>query len=444
MSMGGGRSMEGKGPAGHGSDSRKRMFLLILFAFIFLSISSTFAEAAVRDSIRNGWSHMRTYVLSGPFWINTLIIFAVGFILYTILIAKSMGGGDNSTKIMMYIVLALIAIVIATKFVGANGAPEYIWNNDQFRNFTRFLIGPRESLGACSGSHSGIRAWLGWEPNPPCCGTGAYFTSAGGQRVCKQAILRTNQNGTGLPALIIGFLALYLLFGAYGSKLGFDRMGSSGGKWFPIMLSLILAAMIANDRIPKNHILMIAGWVAFLLIGNALSKSFAGDDKKSSKKGLGFGLAYALVQLVLNMLGTSLWGTSVNASDFGSSTVVWNLLIGIGLGYLYSYMSSGNGIWKKVSDELRKKKEKDIEELAKRGEMRKALLRTIPIFGKHWSPKDEAEALKKKVKEITEELEMINRLYRVSPAPNAAQRAEIDSKVARLQDKIKDALKKNL
>ncbi|MBU2561953.1 MAG: hypothetical protein KKD17_06680 [Nanoarchaeota archaeon] len=429
--------------AGH-SESRKKMFMFMLFAFVFLSISSTFAEAAVRDSIRNAWGHMRTYVFSAPFWVNALIIFAVGFILYTVLIAKAMGyGSDNSTKIMMYIVLALIAIVIATKFVGANGAPEYLWNNDQFRNFTRFLIGPKESLGTCSGSHSGIRAWLGWEPNPPCCGTGSYFTSAGGQRVCKQAILRTNQNGTGLPALIIGFLALYLLFGAYGSKLGFDRMGSSGGKWFPIMLSLVLAAMIANDRIPKNHILMIAGWVAFLLIGSSLSKSFGGDDKKGGKKGIGFGLAYALVQLVLNMLGTSLWGGHVNASDFGASTVVWNLAIGLGIGYLYSAISGGKGILGTISEERRKKREEDVKELARRGELAKAILRGMPIFGSHWSPKNQAEDLRKKVKELTDDLDMVNCLYTTTPPPSPTLRAEIKNKITRLQDKLKEEIKKS-
>ncbi|MBW2971465.1 hypothetical protein KY359_00370, partial [Candidatus Woesearchaeota archaeon] len=245
------RAGQGKSTPEDNGRNKKAMIVLLL-ALVFFSLSATVAEAALRDSIRSGWSSIRVYVLSAPFWVNVLILFGVGMVLYTLLLAKSMGS-DNSTKAIIYIVLILIAIVIATKFMGDDGKPEYLWRNDQFRNFTRFLIGPKDSLGACPSSHSGWRALAGLNPNPPCCGTGAYWTLAEGERVCKQAILRTNVAGTGLPALIFAFLAFYLLFGAYGGKLGFDRMGSGGGKWFPIFLSLVLAALIANERVPKNH-----------------------------------------------------------------------------------------------------------------------------------------------------------------------------------------------
>jgi len=436
-------------------DSLKRVLLFAMLSVMLTAVASTVVEAAAMDSVRNAWGSMRVYVLSGPFWINALIVFAGIFLLYTLLLSSKLGGSDSTTKVIMYIVIGIIALVIATKFIDpATGAPEYIWHNDQFRMFTRFLIGPEagQGPGACAApEHSWWRSWVPFglaEPNPPCCGAGAYFTQAHGrQDVCKQAILRTNDNGVGLPAFIIATILFYLLFASQGKKLGFDSMGSSGGKWFPIVLSVVLGAMMANERVAKNNILIIGGWIALVMLGNKLSKTLGGEggakDEKGDKRGFGFGLAYALIQLILNMLGTSLWGGNVTSSDIGTGTILWNILIGFGMGWIYSVLTGEKGVLGAISKARREKAAKDIEDLTKKGKYKQAFLRGLPIIGSKWSPEDKAEKLRKDVREITDDIEMVRRLYNVkTDTSDPALTREIDEKVKRLEKKLADALKK--
>jgi hypothetical protein len=425
-----------------------------MMSVVLTAVASTVVEAAAMDSVRSAWGSMRVYVLSGPFWINALIVFAGIFLLYTLLLSSKLGGSDNTTKIMMYIVIGIIALVVATKFVDpGTGAPEYIWHNDQFRMFTRFLIGPEQSLGACAApEHSFWRSLLPFglgEPNPPCCGPGAYFMTAHGrQDVCKQAILRTNDNGVGLPAFIIATILFYLLFASQGKSLGFDSMGASGGKWFPIVLSVVLGAMMANERVAKNNILIIGGWVAFIMLGSKLSKTLGGQggekDEKGNKKGFGFGLAYALIQLILNMLGTSLWGGSVSAGEIGTGRILFNILIGFAIGWLYSVLTGEKGILGSIMKARREKASKDIEELTKKGKYGQALLRGLPFIGGRWAPEDKAEKMRKDVREITDDIDLVRRLYNIrtdQSDPNLT--TEIDEKVKRLEKKLSETLKKS-
>lgn len=423
---------------------QRRIWLLTLMMTLSFFASAAVVEAGPLDSLRSGWGQVRTYVLSMQFWVNALIIFGVLFILFTLTLKKSMGS-DKTTMTVMYVIIGIAALIIATKVVASNGVPQYIWHNDNIRDGVQFLFGPSRPLGPCRAPDaSWLRnIWSDYVSNPPCCGTGAYFKSLpNNPNACKQAILRTNGNGSGLPAFIIAAILFYLLFNGYGKNLGFDRTG----KWMPIALSLILAALLANERITKNQILVIGGWVAVLLIGNKLSKSMTGDrDPKGTKKGFGFGLAYAFVSLILNMLGTSLWGGTVTAGEIGVASIFKNLIIGFAVGFIYSFFAGG-GILGKIMDQRRKKMEKDIAKHIDDGKIWEPYLRSIPYFGaKHWSPKDTVKKKKADVETLSRQLDEVSQLYRLTADQdkrNEKLYKAINDKVKRIEDKIAETLNK--
>ncbi len=413
-----------------------KIFLMMVVSLMLISLVAAPAEAGIKDSVKTFWSKTGPYVKSPAFWVNSIIIFAALFMLYTALLSSKVGS-DKTQQTMVYIVIGLVAIIIATKFVGA-GVPQYLWHNDNFRKTTQFLIGPSQEMGACAEpAHSFWKALFGFNPNPPCCGSGAYFNAKG---ICRQAILRTNENGSGLPALIIASILFFLLLSAYGKELGFQSMGANGGKWFPIILSLLLGALLANERITKNNLVIIGGWIAVILIGNSLSKSLSGDkDPKGTKKGFGFGLAFAFVQLVASMLGTTLFGTKVNASDIGFAMIFWNLMLGLFIGYIYSILT-GQGILGRVLEDRKKKAEADVKELLDKGKYLDAFLRSLPFIGEKYSPKKDAEKARKDIEKITQDIEYVKNLYTITNNP--ATTTELDNQIAKLETKLTDAIKK--
>ncbi len=421
---------------------KMKIWMLVLFIGLSFFANAVVVEAGPFDSIRTGWSQIRTYILSMQFWINALILFGVLFILFTLLLKKHMGS-DKTTMTVMYIIIGVAALIIATKFV-VGGVPQYMWHNEGFRDTTQFLIGPSRPLSPCAAPNPPWWRNIGssWFSNPPCCGTGAYFkATADNPAACKQAILRTNTGGSGLPAFIIAGLLFFLLFNGYGKNLGFDRTG----KWMPIILSLILAALLANERVTKNQILTIGGWITVLLIGNKLSKSMSGEkDPKGTKKGFGFGLAYAFVSLILNMLGTSLWGGTVAAGDVGVASILWNLGIGFMIGFIYSFFAGG-GILGKILDERKKKTESDITKLVQSGKIKEPFLRALPFIGDRWAPKDNVKKMQGNIEKLTGQLDEIKKLYRLTAdegTRNPNLYDQINEKVEKIENKIAESLRK--
>jgi hypothetical protein len=431
--------MRARQKSGKGNDvscTGKKVALLILLVLFMLSITASAAEASVSGSIKNTWSKMRNYVKSGAFWLNVIVFFAIGFIIYSLTLGKSQS--DTTQKVMMYLLIGVVAVIIATKIVAENGAPQFIWHNNQFRRFTQFMIGPSTALGDCEAPpHSFWRSLTGIEPNPPCCGDGAYQIMIRGDLVCKQALLRINNNGSGLPALIVSFLLFMLLFSAFGKNLGMD---GDSGKWIKWALTIVLSALVTNQRITKNNLVIIGGWIAFILIGKKLAKSMSGDkDGKGGKAGFGYGLAFALVQLIANMLGTSLFGGNVNAGEIGFNSIVINIFWGLLIGYAYGALF-GEGILGKINEKRRKEKEADVQKLIDDGKIIKPFLRSLPIIGRFWRPKDAAAKSKKDIKKVVEELSEIKDLY---TAPTGSKLdAEMKAKITRLEDRLADLIKK--
>ncbi|MBW2996821.1 hypothetical protein KY349_00605 [Candidatus Woesearchaeota archaeon] len=378
----------------------KRILLLLLIVLVLFTITADAAEAAAMDRIKNTWSKASKYVKSGAYWVNALIIFIIGFLLFTFLL-KDKIGSDNTQKAIMYILLVVIALLIASKIL-AGGVPQYMWKTEQLDRFTRFLIGPRAavSTGDCSG-------------------TGAYFTQVREETVCRQAILRTNQSGAGLPAFIVAFLLLYLMFNVYGERFGFDKMGAGGGKWFPIILSMMFAGLIANNGTTKNMLLVTGGWIAVVLIGAAMSKTMSDEkDQSGMKKGLAFGIAFAFVQLILNMLGTSLFGAEYAAADIDMTIIFRNLLIGIIVGVIYSFMAR-KGVGRNWRDHVNRKQEEEIRQLEEQGSYGKAWLKQagflekLPWIGKRIKKWLTPKELDKKISAERKIDESIARLWNI-------------------------------
>jgi|GEM_PF-2854249 len=421
---------------------RNRKFLTILLLSVILFLwSSTIVEAKALDTIKTGWSKMRPFAFSGAFWVNAIVIFGALFLLYSLLLANKIGS-DQTTATMMYIVIGIVAIVIATKFV-AGGVPQAIWSSDTFWKFAQFLIGPKEELRDCGETaHSFWKSLLGINPNPPCCGAGAYKPIIRGAEVCRQAILRTNENGSGLPAFILASIMFYLLFMVYGDKLGFNKMGGDASKWMPIILALMIGALLANERITKNNLIIIGGWVAVILIGSSLSKSLTGEnDPKGAKKGFGFGLAFAFVQVIANMLGTSLFGGTVAANEIGAAMIIKNIFIGMAIGFVYS-IAKGEGVLGRVIEDFKKKKAEDVERLLTDKKYGHAAMRMIPGLGWFWRLKDEEKKKKKTAEELSKQLNSVTKLYgqalraRADPATLARLQKQIETLQARLMEEI--------
>lgn len=357
----------------------KRILLLLLIVLVLLTITADAAEAAAMDRVKDTWAKASKYVKSSAYWVNAFIIFIIGFLLFTFLL-KDKIGSDNTQKAIMYILLVIIALLIASKIL-AGGVPQYMWKTEQLDRFTRFLIGPMNavSTGDCSG-------------------TGSYFTQVRGETVCRQAILRVNQSGAGLPAFIVAFLLLYLIFNVYGDRFGFDKMGAGGGKWFPIIISVMFAGLIANNGTTKNMLLVSGGWIAVVFLGASLSKTMSDEkDQSGMKKGLAFGIAFAFVQLILNMLGTSLFGAEYAAADVDMTVILRNLLLGIVVGVIYSFMAR-KGVYGDWRGNVNRKQEEEVRQLEEEGSYGKAWLKQagflekLPWIGKRikkWlSPKE--------------------------------------------------------
>lgn len=405
-------------------NSRKRILLLIVIAFVLFA-NAFIVEAAAKDSIKSAVGSMKTFALSGAFWINAFIIFGVLYIANTLLFKDKYGSG-NFNKIVMLVIIGLIAMAVSSKVTDDAGKPMYIWDKQTAQDAVQFFLGPSaaNAQASCSSQPSFWMSIAGVEPNPPCCGSGAYFVNVKNEKSCKQAILRTNDDGSGLPAFIIAAILIILLFKFYGKNLNLDS-GTGIGKWTPFILSIILGALIANQRVRQQSIVIVAGWVAVFLIGNKLSKTLSDDPKATPKKAFGFALAFALVQLIANMLGTSLFGGEVSGSEIDTGLIIKNLLIGAVVGIVYSMLTGGKGFIADWFKSLSDKKKKDIEKYKSEDKWGKALVRGLPGIGWFFRVKPNAAALRQRQQEINRLQRQLNNVVRhqrnilTNPAPTA-------------------------
>jgi len=418
-----------------------KIAMLLLLSFVLVAVFSVPAEAAIQDSLRSFWSQISVFVKSWQFWVNSFIVFAGLFLLYTLLLSGKVGN-DTGKQVMVYIIIIIAALIISSKIVDASGVPEKIWSNERFRSFTQFLIGPAEPLGECGTTDmpSFWKSMTGTTPNPPCCGTGAYTKDIGGKPLCKQAILRTNESGAGLPAFLIASILFFLLFSSFGDKLGFKSMGGKAGEWFPIVLSVLLGALMANERITKSNVIMIGGWVAVLMIGKSLSKSLSDEkDEKGTKKFLGFALAFAFVQLIANMLGTSLFGGEVTAEDIGAPQIIKNLLVGLVIGGVYSLMAGGSGIFGELRKNLKDKQREDIKKQVNDGKFWAPFMRSLPLIGRFFKPKKEAAENQRRDEQIMAQINRLSAEYdseRARPHPDIGRMRLLERHINQLVDSL--------
>ncbi|MBW2964183.1 hypothetical protein KY363_01875, partial [Candidatus Woesearchaeota archaeon] len=301
---------------------------------------------------------------------------------------------------------------------------------------------------------SQVKAILNWDPNPPCCGTGAYETTEKGKLVCRQALLRTNENGSGLPALLVSFLAFFLLFKVFGDKLGFGDTGSGGGKWLPIILSGVLAALMTNQRVTKNTIIMIAGWVAVVLIGTKLSKKWSenteeGGSRRSNhtKKLFAFGLAVAAVELACNLLGGSLFGGTVAAGDISFGRILWVLVIGLPFGFVYSLLTT-DGLWRRIRGKADDEWKRRVDEDFANGNYGKSIFDNRPEVRDYIAEKRRKEEEKKArlLEAMNQQLAQLTAMYNANLAarpPNQTELENLDRQIRELRERYFRMIEEN-
>lgn len=396
-----------------------RILLVMVILLVLFSISADAAEAKVTDTIKKAWNSSRKYVKSPAYWVNALIVFGALFLLQIAFLRDKLGS-DTVQKVILYIVLGLLALVISTKIVASNGVPQYVWKVGSFAQFVRFLLGTGPE--------------------------GTYTKTVGGETVTRQGIFRANDNGAGLPALIVAFVLLYLLGNKYKSELGFD---AAGGRWLQVTLSAILAALIANQGTTKNMLIIIGGWIAVLILGGQMSRSFGGEsDQSGAKKGFGFGLAFAFIQLIANMLGTSLFFSDYSAADITIGLIIRNILIGLLIGWIYSSIS-GEGVFGRWRKSLGEKRKKEVKALIDEGNHLKAFFRSFPVisavFRKWLKPGEMAEENTKKDEKIAERIEKITSLYEKESRkahPNPVRLSKLNSLIVTLEEELTKELTK--
>ncbi len=431
--------------------SKKRLAIMFLVLVIGLMLLSLTAEAAFKDKARDSWaktkngihkawSHISNYVRSGAFWINAILITILAIVLLVFFLSDKLS--DNSTKTLIYVLIGIIAIVLSTHIIDNRGNPTYLWKQEQFRQATQFFIGPTNAMGRCPvdvflgsetlGTIVGFgRDVVGLGGEPPCCGTGAYekFYPETNTKQCKQAVLRINENGAGLPALIVATIIFFVLF---------KWLMKDTERKYLLSMAIVLAALLANERVTKNQILVIVGWVVLGIFGPKLAKLMGkvkeeGDEQSSgSFAGKTFGLAivYAGVQTALGLLGTSLWGGTVPASGFGTPTLFKHLLFGSGIGAVYALMT-GDAM-KDYFAKMSKAKKEEVERQIGEGNYGRALVSALPFGTKALQAYD-------KTKEIIKNFLGIEELEK-----EAEQKISLIEQIVNRRDQLNEEILKEL
>ena len=128
----------------------KNKLLLLILLVILIALTASIVDASVGSQAKDAFARTKFYVTKAPFWVNSLIILGVAYILYSIFLSKNVGGG-NAQLVIIIIILAAGSMILSTKISDFDGNPNYIWKADNFKKTTQFLLGPPEGqkLSAC-------------------------------------------------------------------------------------------------------------------------------------------------------------------------------------------------------------------------------------------------------------------------------------------------------
>ncbi|MFC1723320.1 hypothetical protein ACFL0V_04225 [Nanoarchaeota archaeon] len=360
--------------------SKAKLALLFVVIILATLLFAAVAEAAAKDKIRNAWgktkgsiakiyNEIKPFIKSKAFWLNSILLFAALFILYNYFLGEKVGK-TGGILVVMIIVMVLASFMISTKIV-ENDKPVYFWKMAKARTAVQFLFGPTaENTLVCAqqdrlGMLRSLVKSVTSSSEPPCCGVGSYWkkvkiSKTQHKNVCKQAILRVNNSGAGLYAFLLAGIILYIIF----TLLLKDKLGDKAQIIIGIMAAL-LAGLIANDRMTKDQILMIAGWAGFIVLGLRLHKTWGKKEGKSSFAGtmMAWALPYTGINFVLSMFGTSLWMSTIDSSQTGIGFILWDFIKGMILGAAIASLTTD--VRKKLAAHKSEQKEKLQEKLIK-------------------------------------------------------------------------------
>ncbi|MBU0461158.1 MAG: DnaJ domain-containing protein [Nanoarchaeota archaeon] len=335
------------------SSEKKMLFLLAVV--VFLVIGSIIVEAKLSDIIANSKTRFGAFksdFLTKQRIVNYALLTVVLIIASLIFLKDKMG--DDKTKYMIWIACFIVAIILT---VHITEKAQYIWQKEFVKDGKRYLLGDDTAR------------------NDNCDGDGAYYDDKPGVDRCRQGILRTNQQ-KGLPSFIIALLVLLLVFSKYKDTLGFGE-----NKKLMYSIAAVLAAIIANGGAEKEHLITMGGWILIAIL------YFSFKEKMPEKAAMAFGLAYACIESLANLFGsTLLWGSAPVVVD--SWVLIKNFAIGIGFAMLWQNSFGEGGVMRHAFDKMGEKKKRDIDELVDEGKIGQAFITSLPVIGSIFGKKE--------------------------------------------------------
>ncbi|MBI5398291.1 hypothetical protein HZB03_02395 [Candidatus Woesearchaeota archaeon] len=381
--------------------TQRRVIILLAISIAVLLASAFVVEAQIKDSVRSGWGSVKSSIGSiGGWWqsaklymnvkmfVNFFVLFALLFILQMIFLKEH--AQDEKQKYAIWGLCLIGTVIIGVQLIPQGNL--YLWEKGTVADITRFTFGKP----------------AGEITQPGCEGDGAYAKVLPGNRgvACRQAILRIGESGKGLPALIITFLVLYVIFSVYKGQLG---MGEGGSSKLVIILPVYLAALIANQGATKNQIIVMGGWILVIVIYARIKTSMG----EKGNAGLALGLAFAFVQIIANLLGSSLLGGLFEPVEPQGITIWWVVIyigIGFGISFLYNtFIGKGGGIFAQYFKQLDEERQKKVDDLMKAKRPWDALKQSLPILG--WFKDFTGKMERPKPKTAEEFREEIKKIY---------------------------------
>lgn len=343
--------------------TKQQTIVFILVMILLLLVGSIIVEAAIKDTAKNAANKtgdffkkslenikdIKPYVTKfrlASYALVAILLAALAFIFVDAV-------KDASSKWPYLLLCLALAVVITVSMVGPD---KYIWSHETVESARSATIGPKES--DCENADKGIYK------NPQ---TG---------KCNRQAVLKTN-GVFGLPALIVGFIVILALLRM---KVVSEQFGLEDSGKIQLIIAAILAFSISNGHTSYESILSMGKYVLMFVLYYTFKESMGsgsgwrGDDAAATT--VPVALAYGVVASIADIIST-LFSTAT----FGTSTIINNLLIGLLIGVIHNGIWGEKGAMKRYFDKRAEEHDKELDEMADKGEWRKMFIHSLPIIG---------------------------------------------------------------
>lgn len=357
--------------------TKQQTIVMILVMILLLLVGSIIVEAALKDTAADAAKKTGDFFKKSFGDIKKIKPYVTKFRLVSYAVATIVLIGlalvfvssvkDASSKWPYLLLCVALAVVITISMVGPD---KYIWSHETVESARSATIGPKTA--DCEDSAKGI-----------------YKNLQTGE--CdRQAVLRTN-GVFGLPALIVGFIVILVLLRM---KVVSEQFGLEDSGKIQLIVAAILAFSISNGHTSYESILNMGQYILMFVFYYTFKESMGsgggwrGNDETSTT--VPVALAYGVVASIADIIST-LFSTDT----FGTSTIMKNLLFGLVIGVIHNGIWGEKGAMKRYFDKRAEKHDKELDEMAEKGEWFNMFVRSLPIIGT-FSKMMEARAKRKK------------------------------------------------